>query len=308
VKWAITGRIIVIVGVVAFALPLVLGGTAQARSKAKPKFNPIFTRTATTFGSGHESVITATAHCPTPKHGHSKIFPVGGGFQETPPSPAAEGIIFQSQLFGRGWRVSAQISDRIRPADDPVVLTAYVYCRGGDHKLQTEASTVPTGGLVGKSPLTSVSCPSNDLTLVAGGFLTSLPVTFSNYILSSNTASKTEGAWHASLFAGTLASQLTTETYCAKGVRARTASFGVTSNNHGAPDFTQVIKDTPCSFDPGEKRSPVNGGFIIGDARTTATLLLYASYKLGKSWRVAGVLRRTPADTDVVALGGYAYC
>jgi hypothetical protein len=69
-----------------------------------------------------------------------------------------------------------------------------------------------------------------------------------------------------------------------------------------------VIKDTPCSFDPGEKRSPVNGGFIIGDARTTATLLLYASYKLGKSWRVAGVLRRTPADTDVVALGGYAYC
>jgi hypothetical protein len=292
--------------VIAIAALLVLAGPAQGGPGPAKRSPAISTRTATAFGSGDTNVVTATAFCPKPKQGHTKIFPVGGGFQETPPSAGAEGLVFQSQLFGsRGWRVSTQIRDRTRPTSEEVALTAYVYCSATNHKLKTASSTIPTGGVIGGSPLTAVSCPSNDLNLVAGGFVSSLPVTFSNYMLrSSEGLGGNSGTWGAQVIAGTTAGQLTTDAYCAK-TKPRSHLLDTEPTDFGAPDFSQVVQQTGC---PKAKHSPVNGGFVINGARPTGLLLISASYKLGKKWRVAATLRHTPSDQSVVVLGGFAYC
>jgi hypothetical protein len=296
----------------------VLAPTAQARPGKSPVFKTgaIITRSATASASADQSVATATARCPATKRGQPKYSAVGGGFQETPPSLASEGFVFRSQLEGRsGWTVATQVRDTTRPANEPVSITAYVYCLLGAQKPTTVSTTASTGGGdfgLTPFPLPEARCPKSSPVLLGGGFSFSLPDNFQNYVLESHrvlTASKHDG-WTGALFAGPTVGQITIEGYCVasratKLLPRKTQTLQLKTMDTGGPTFTPFTVDAACK---NPKSSPSMGGFIVNGARLTASLFVYESYRVGKKWRVSGSYQHSASDTNPVVLASLAYC
>ncbi|MGZ5375408.1 MAG: hypothetical protein ACXWEF_03050 [Solirubrobacterales bacterium] len=282
------------------APPAAQSPAKRTPAKRKRRVGSIRTGTANATAAGHGEILTATATCP------GRTLAISGGFS-APPVKAGGGalvVVFESQkLDQRSWRASAQIVD-ITKGDDPVAMTAYVYCRKRAPRATTVATTVATPPLplqFGPSPV--ATCPS-PLTAIAGGFsagpqLPSPPPSSAFVNLAYELYRTGPASWQTSIVSGAgIPGSATTYAYCAKLKRApqdRAVPGAVSTSSQNKSTVT-----ANCA-----RGAALSGGFSnSGAALKTGAFYPYESRRERKGWRVSGLSQGNGPLTEIA----HAYC